>query len=41
MATCDRCGHDWHGLSCSHEAVVRAGWFLERETCDCASTTHR
>jgi len=35
MTSCETCGHDWHGLTCRHEAVVREGWFLRRETCDC------
>lgn len=33
---CDDCGHDWHGLRCSHEQVVRDGWWLKKVTCDCA-----
>ena len=35
MDRCEHCSHDWHGLRCRHEAVVRRGWALERETCAC------
>ena len=35
--TCELCGHDWHGLPCTHDAVVRQGWTLQRESCDCRS----
>lgn len=35
MDRCEHCSHDWHGLRCRHEAVVRRGWGLERETCAC------
>lgn len=35
---CDACGHEWHGLPCAHEAVVRGGWTLRRETCHCAGS---
>jgi hypothetical protein len=37
MTTCDHCGHEWHGLPCSHDAVTRQGWHLRRESCDCLS----
>lgn len=33
--TCEYCTHDWHGLACRHEAVVRDGWWLTRESCRC------
>ncbi|SDT14702.1 hypothetical protein SAMN04488570_3661 [Nocardioides scoriae] len=33
---CEHCPHEWHGLRCSHEAVVRTGWSMVRETCSCA-----
>ncbi len=35
--TCETCGHEWHGLPCGHDAVVRRGWALQRETCECAT----
>lgn len=34
--SCDSCGHDWHGLACRHDEVVREGWFLKRVVCDCS-----
>jgi hypothetical protein len=34
--SCESCGHDWHGLACRHDEVVRDGWFLTRQTCDCS-----
>ena len=40
MTTCERCGHDWHGLGCTHEQVVRDGWWLAREGCACPGPTH-
>ena len=40
MATCEHCGHDWHGLGCTHERVVREGWWLARESCACQGPTH-
>ena len=33
---CEKCGHDWHGLPCQHVVVVRQGWSLARQECDCA-----
>ena len=35
--SCETCGHDWHGLPCAHDEVVRLGWNLRRETCDCVT----
>ncbi|WP_156697862.1 hypothetical protein [Nocardioides sp. Leaf285] len=32
---CDSCRHDWHGMTCTHSAVVRNGWWLQREECRC------
>ncbi len=33
---CDSCGHDWHGLECRHEEIVRENWWLSRVTCSCS-----
>ncbi len=33
--SCEHCPHEWHGLRCAHEAVVRRGWSLTREVCAC------